>query len=281
MDATETRPEEVQLSFEAFGVFATLTASAPDLLDRAREVLPPGWQACPPGRAQQQFGIAAREDGKYQVTREGEPVVRDLPLDLALDTLGSQFRLFVSRNSPEKIFVHAGVVACRDRAIVIPGESYAGKTTLVAALVGAGAVYYSDEFAVVDDEGLVHPYPKPLSLRDDRGWQTDHHVQTLGGVAGERALPMGAVVVTSYRPDAEWRPRRGSPGEGALALMANTVPARERPAQAVRTLMRALEGAVVIESERGDAEEVAPLLLAEFERLVSHAQDGRLESDRA
>ncbi len=30
-----------------------------------------------------------------------------------------------------------------------------GKTTLVKAMVEAGATYYSDEFAVLDKEGLV------------------------------------------------------------------------------------------------------------------------------
>jgi uridine kinase len=41
--------------------------------------------------------------------------------------------------------------------IAIPGRSFSGKTSLVTALVRAGAVYYSDEFAVIDRDGLVRP----------------------------------------------------------------------------------------------------------------------------
>ena len=53
---------------------------------------------------------------------------------------------------------HAGVVGWRGRAIVIPGRSHAGKSTLVAELVRRGAVYYCDEFAVLHETGRVHPY---------------------------------------------------------------------------------------------------------------------------
>ena len=60
----------------------------------------------------------------------------------------------------ERVFVHAGVVGWKGHAIVIPGRSRSGKTTLVAELVKAGAEYYSDEFAVLDAEGRVHPFPE-------------------------------------------------------------------------------------------------------------------------
>jgi hypothetical protein len=143
--------------------------------------------------------------------------------------------------------------------------SFAGKTTLVAALVRAGARYYSDEFAVLDKNGLVHPYAKPLSLRDENHIQNEHSVESLGGTAGDEPLPVGAIAVTSYRPGGEWQPRRLTPGEGAMAMLANTVPARERPEESLRAVKLAVDGAVVLESERGEADALAPLLLAELE----------------
>ena len=153
--------------------------------------------------------------------------------------------------------------------IVIPSASFAGKTTLVTALVKAGAVYYSDEFAVIDRDGLVHPYAKPLSVRGD-GWrQTDHAVESFGGVAGDEPLPLGMIVITSYRPGAEWKPKRLSAGAGAMALLANAVPAQERPKEVMHAVSRAAEGAVVIESDRDEADAIAPLLLAELEQQAS------------
>ena len=69
----------------------------------------------------------------------------------------------VARN---RVFVHAGVVGWKGRAIVIPGRSYSGKSTLVSELIRAGAAYYSDEYAVFDSRGRVYPFAKPLEMRD-------------------------------------------------------------------------------------------------------------------
>ena len=146
-------------------------------------------------------------------------------------------------------------------AILIPGPSFSGKTTLVAALVRAGAAYYSDEYAVLDERGLVHPYPKPLSIRDGGLHGTDHEVASLGGKAGTDPLRVAVIAVTSYRPGARWEPERQSPGTGAMALLANTVPARDRPAQALAAVRQAAASAVVLEGERGGAAEAAAGLL--------------------
>jgi hypothetical protein len=209
--------------------------------------------------------LIAKQAGTYSVAVNDYTLSHGLDLELALMLLDSQVRLHLGRKAPDTIFIHAGVVAHRRAAIVMPGASFAGKTTLVAALVRAGATYHSDEFAVIDEHGLVHPYAKPVTVRDEDKTQTDHPLESLGWTPGSEPLPVGAIVVTSYRPDAEWRPRRLSAGEGAMALLANAVPARERPAQVMRALSRAAADAIAIESERGEADVVVPLLLAELE----------------
>ena len=62
--------------------------------------------------------------------------------------------------------MHAGVVGWNGRALLLPGRTLSGKTTLVAELLRAGATYYSDELAVLDARGRVHPFPKPLAIRE-------------------------------------------------------------------------------------------------------------------
>jgi hypothetical protein len=176
--------------------------------------------------------------------------------------LDAQVRAYVSLRAPERIFVHAGVVASGRGAILIPGPSFSGKTTLVAAMVEAGATYYSDEYAVLDQQGLVHPYPKPLSIRAGTARGRDHAVASLGGKAGVDPLPVALVAVTSYRPGARWDPERQSPGSGAMALLSNTVPARDRPAQALAAVRKAASSAIVLEGERGEALEAAAGLLS-------------------
>lgn len=64
------------------------------------------------------------------------------------------------------LFVHAGVVAVGGRGWVIIGESGAGKTSTVAALVQRGAAYLSDEVALFDAEaGTAAPFLLPMAVK--------------------------------------------------------------------------------------------------------------------
>lgn len=66
--------------------------------------------------------------------------------------------------------LHAGAAAAGDRAVLLPADSEAGKSTLVAGLARAGLRYLSDELAAVDPFSLrVHAYAKPLAL-DPGSW---------------------------------------------------------------------------------------------------------------
>ena len=256
------------LTFVSFGVRTRLVAPSGQL-GRVVAVVPPGSTRCSTTDLHATFALAADGDGTYELTRNGERLAGSLGLELALEVLERELRALVALRAPRHIFVHAGVVAHEGAAIVMPGATMAGKTTLVAALVRAGAEYYSDEFAPLDGEGLVHPFAKPLSLRDDRSVQTDHHVVDLGGVAGEEPVPVGAVIVTQYRAGAEWRPRRLTSGAAVLALLSHTVPAQSRPAQALHAINSAVDSATVLDAPRGEADAVVPLMLAELERAVS------------
>jgi hypothetical protein len=175
--------------------------------------------------------------------------------------MDAQIQGYVALEAPDYIFIHAGVVADGDRAIVMPGMSFAGKTTLVRALVDAGATYYSDEFAVLDANGRVLPYPKPLSIRNDPRPTIDYPVEELGGVAGVDPLPVKTVIVTRYRPGAAWEPREVTGGAAALLLLEHAVPAQTRPEQTLRHIKQVIARATVLEGERGDADELAQVLL--------------------
>jgi len=257
-----------EIAFEAFGVRVGVSVSHATEINNLQEILPPGWRRCSTSRVQKRFGIRPDATGStYRLTRDGELFTKGLELSLALAILESQVRAYIALHAPDKIFVHAGAVAHAGRAILLPGMSFAGKTTLVAALVRAGAIYYSDEYAPLDEHGLVHPYARSLAIRDDNLRQVAHDVASLGGTAGQEPLPVGAVVVTSYRAGAAWSPRILKPGEGVLALLGNTVPAQTRPAQALRHLARAVGGdTVLMQSARDDADALAPRLLADLAR---------------
>jgi hypothetical protein len=98
--------------------------------------------------------------------------------------------------------------------------------------------------------GLIHPYPS--------------HVERFGGSGGDEPVPIRAAVATTYRPGAEWAPRTLSTADGALALLGNAVGALYRPAEAMQLITRAVDGALLLGGDRGEADQLAPLLLAEL-----------------
>ena len=256
-----------ELAFEAFGVRIGLSTNDAAILERFREFMPPGSRPCELHTAKQRFELTKDSDGRYEMRFVGDEdpwEVEYQDLELALGMIDTHMCGYIAVHALERIFVHAGVVAHNGHLIMLPGMSFAGKSTLVAALLRAGATYYSDDFAVLDENGRVHPYPKPISLRGKNLTQTIHTAESLGGTSGAEPRPPSLIVVTNYRPGADWRPRRLSAGEGVLALLSNTVPARERPAESLRALTAAVGGAKVLESERGEADELVPLLLAEL-----------------
>src|SRR5262249_11169057 len=160
---------------EAFGVKAALGTNRAELTETLRAHLPPGWRPCPASDVEHRFAVIVDDTGTCTVNIDDEPVSEALELELALVVLDTQLQLHLGVSAPDPVFVHAGVVAHQGSAIVLPGASFAGKTTLVATLVDAGATYYSDEFAVIDERGLVHPYAKALSIRaEGEGIATDH-----------------------------------------------------------------------------------------------------------
>jgi hypothetical protein len=253
------------LTFEAFGVPVQLSLSDRELEEHAIEVLPPGWSRCEPSEAAGRFALRKTGDDSYEVAIGSERWLEYAELEVAIGMLDAQIRLFVAAGARDLIFVHAGVVARNGKALIVPGKSFSGKTTLVAALVQAGATYYSDEYAVLDADGRVHPYPRRLSIRSDDGTQTQRlHAGELGGHVARESAELAVVVVTRYRPGGEWKPERLSRGAGVLALLENTVPAQERPQESLRVLRRAVAATRVLESDRGEAGPTAAALLDEL-----------------
>jgi hypothetical protein len=180
-----------------------------------------------------------------------------------LDPFESHVQLTVAGYAPNRIFVHAGVVGWKNRAILIPGLSFSGKTTLVDQLIRAGATYYSDEYAVLDRRGRVHPYPRALGMRTSDSTQSQKvSAEEIGATVGSKALRVGLVVSTNYKSGSRWRPRQLSQGKGVLELMSNTVSARAQPALALSVLPAALESARILKGVRGEASEIVKSILA-------------------
>lgn len=255
-------------AFVSHGVTIGIRTNDAALLDRVPECFPTGWEeAAPLAKADAWFGIsrAPLDEGRrvlFRLFEDDAPLDEGFRLARLLERMESAIRLRVGLLAPERLFVHAGVVAWNDRCIVLPGRSGAGKTTLVAALVAAGATYCSDEYAVLDDRGYVHPYTRPMSFRMGAHRRVRRCAEAdLGASLATGPLPVGLLVHTRFRPLANWAPHPLSSGAGALAMFANTLAARERPAFALSVLSSAMQGVVSLEGDRGEADATAAAIL--------------------
>ena len=145
------------------------------------------------------------------------------------------------------VVLHGGAVAVDGRAILILGNSGAGKSTFVAAMVAAGAAFLTEEVAALADgadgfevlpgypriglsrasiAAVASPADRPLVLpasREDKRWLDVSELK--GGLHG-RSLPVGAAYVLGDRTNAN---------EPAIARLA--------PAPAVPTVLQHLYGA--------------------------------------
>jgi hypothetical protein len=204
----------------------------------------------------------AEGDPLFEITENGTFLGAETSLQAAKEVVESWAQLTVATLARELVFVHAGVVSWRNKAIVIPGRSWSGKTTLVLALAEAGANYYSDEYALFDSEGRVHPYWRLPQLKTAPACNVSRLLEGVLCGSPPRPIPLGWVLISHYEAGSGWQPRRLSCGETLLGLLDNTIPLRSRPEESVKFLARAMTNAQGFEGPRGEAASFAQEALA-------------------
>jgi hypothetical protein len=207
----------------------------------------------------------------------GEEFVRDQSISRVVSVAASHVEGTVAEHSREFVFIHAGVIGWHGEAILFPGRSRTGKSTVIRELLGRGAVYYSDEFAVVDAEGLVHPFARPLSLRLPSG-RISLHPSQIGAEIGCRAIRAAAVICTHYAANGGWHPVFLPHGRVFLELIRNTVAIRSNPARCIQYVKSLVRPAVGMRSARGEAGMVAPLILGCLTNL--HLKGEEISNDK-
>jgi hypothetical protein len=148
--------------------------------------------------------------------------------------------------------VHAGAVGIDGRALVLPGASCAGKSTLVDALLRAGATYLSDEVAAIDETLAVHAFPRPIRLRAGRSFDA---------ARVESELSLAAVIFCPFGGGAAWFPRPIGRGEALLQLLHYSFSAKVRPTEALTIFGELCRRVPVLSASRGDAAHTAELLM--------------------
>lgn len=264
-----------QIKFQAYGVKIGVKAERASYLEKVfpllKKIYTNGLETVSEREVEFHFYIK-RVNGKgYELYRNDE-IIAESPLrEIFFDSVESQIRVTIGEYARSKVFLHAGVVGWKGKAIIIPGKSYSGKSTLVAELVKKGALYYSDEYAVLDTDGKVQPFPKWLSLRGiiDPYTQLDYSVESLGGTAGSDTIPAGMVLIMRYDESVKtsrgWKPERLSAGQGMMEILPHTLPIRNEPKFVLEVLNKLVTRAIIVKTVRGEAKEFAETLLNYFE----------------
>ncbi len=119
-------------------------------------------------------------------------------------------------------FVHAGVVLCRSGLVVIPGPAKIGKSTLVKELCSRGARFYSDEFAVINPQGLVESYPRDLWTRVSKKERQPQSAASLGWGSDLQPAPISLLLFATYKAEAVWQPKQLNQDEALELLLEQT-----------------------------------------------------------
>jgi hypothetical protein len=157
--------------------------------------------------------------------------------------------------------VHAGVVLWGGRALLLPGVTHAGKSSLVAELLHRGATYFSDEYALIDSEGRVHPYPRPLLLRNGNPEQVPVLPEECHASIGNTAAPLACILSLEYKPESTWSVTAVSQSEGLLILLRNTPHVLAETPDMVASFLQAVKGAVCYVGYRPGAAETVDHIL--------------------
>jgi hypothetical protein len=253
--------------FECFGVKISITSNRQDIVDEARMVayraLLNNTRPFRGRRVDFLFDLPVTKNGWLHLIQNGEELAKDRIRKRFFHFFDSMIRVAVGERAVDHVFLHAGVVGWKGKAIILPADSFMGKSTLVAELVRRGADYYSDEYAVVDARGFVHPFARPVALRtrDGKFRPFDLTVESLGGKAGTEPIPIGLVLMTEYRARARWCPKFLTGGEGVLEMIKFTLPLRYNPVFSLQVLNKIASRAIIAFSYRGNAENFSKTLL--------------------
>lgn len=248
----------MRFAVEYWGVSFAVECHVPEFEPEVAKLLLPVWKDEPTLSPSATFKLKLSDSGEPELEGPdiGVPIIKD---DL-LETLERQIHLYIATSSPKVVFVHAGVVRWQNAAILLPGRSFAGKSTLTQALCQLGASYMSDEYAIIDTNGDVHPFPRPMSQRHPEGNRRIEAAE-LGWTGQTEPIRARAVFSVRYDKDKDFELEEITSGKAVLELLSNTVSARSAPSLAMTCLGRAITNAYCWKGTRGEASKAASRLL--------------------
>ena len=267
---TKVRSDEPLVARYVEQVFASLAEPA------AGADAPPGGAPVPT------FDVVAEGDVVHLLL-DGQVLTTVDDLDAAMTYLHWQINQLAIESVDDHVLLHASGVRRPDGVAVFPAESNSGKSTLAAGLVQAGLGYVTDEAVAIElGDGMVEPFPKPISL-DPGSWPIFPTLEpSIEGAAGRffhhewhldpRTLHPGAladlgarqpvtlVAFPRYEMGAETHAELMRPAEALLGLLRNAFNLAIVGPPGVHALANVAREATVVRLTVGDLAEAVALV---------------------
>lgn len=269
-ESIESPELELGFVFRSYGVTVRIDSNSESLLAKARSIAKKSFIERlefienKEFAVDYSFGLVRGDNGSVQLLENG--AFRSEPVNeiVCLNFFRSYLRAIVAERATPWVFVHAGVVSYKGQAVIIPGSSYSGKTTLVAEFLKQGAQYFSDEYAVFDESGVVHPFPRDLSVRvdGDRRVVRETRPEELGAEISTTPTRVGFVLITHFDQFAVWAPERLTLGNGIKEVIAHTISIKYNTPFGLKVLNAAFENAIIFKGARAEAARLAESVLS-------------------
>jgi hypothetical protein len=246
----------------AFDSTLRVQCSSSELLDLLNRYVFPPLHRCTSIPDQPDIDLALEESPNgIDILLDGKRASTEVsPTDALLSAVKALDEAVV-HNLKRHQAVHAGAVLIQGRALLIPGLTHAGKSSLVAELLRSGAGCFSDEYALIANDGLVHPYPRPLLLRNGSPRQALVLPEELGSIYALHPAPVGWIVAVNYEPEGEFVIHSLPQSEAVMLLLRNTPHEMSQSPGLVDCFVRAAANAICYQGSRGDAKSAAAHIL--------------------
>ncbi|MCO6509239.1 MAG: hypothetical protein J5I65_00430 [Aridibacter famidurans] len=180
-----------------------------------------------------------------------------------LQGAASKLQLLIALHAaPTYLFLHAGAVTLGRKAVLFPGSTHSGKSTLTRAFLDSGARYLSDDCAVIGEDGRVHPYPVPLKLRTNG--PSEHRAGDPYSVE-DKPCEIAMIISTAYSEGAKWDPEEQERGDLVWSMLSHLFwpeIVRKHPEETFGRLKLIVERPLLLKGPRGEADEVVKEVLA-------------------
>jgi hypothetical protein len=131
----------------------------------------------------------------YSLFIANERKARLPSVDYLLKSAKEKINHFTFENVRAFLALHAGSVATREGALLLPAPPDTGKTTMVAALIEQGFAYLSDEVGAIDPVTTkVYPFPRRLDLDPKQLELFPNVADRVREIRGRQGQPVGGTL---------------------------------------------------------------------------------------